>query len=236
MSKLGVSFDVWNTLIVANPEFSKARTRSLATIIGVEPEIAKIAYTDVKKYSDECQERLGICVNHEHLVYALVNKCAELSGRHLADIVGDYHYTSYPEICRNIIDSLHYLFLQHQPKIADGVPEMLLKLMISERATVGIISNTSFVKGFWLDEILRDQIPDVMEYMKFMLWSDQCGFAKPHGFVFNRARYFARSDEIYHVGDNLITDGAAPKHKFDGFIHTANAGETASTVTTFFNL
>jgi FMN phosphatase YigB (HAD superfamily) len=234
--KVGVSFDVWNTLIHANPEFSKARTQALADIIGVDPSIARIAYTEVKKYSDECQERLVVCIDHEHIVYSLVNKCAEIAGRPVADIVGDYYYTSLPKVCREVISSLCTNFIKHPPIVADGVPEMLDNLMRSG-ADVGIISNTSFVKGQWLDEALRMHISDdIMSRLKFMLWSDQCGYAKPHGFMFNRARYYTKADMMYHVGDNVVTDGAAIKHKFDHFIHVEGAAKTAATVNKFFNL
>jgi putative hydrolase of the HAD superfamily len=226
-----MSFDVWNTLILPNPEFGKSRPAVFAKILGVSPEIAKSAYSIVHKQADDVQEQLGVCIQYKQLLWAFVEKCSELSGK---NICSDAEAAGSPYVILELQQAIHDLFVEHPPIVADGISEMFEQL-VNHDVEFGIISNTSFILGTWLHRHLIMSLPAFFgRKIKFTLWSDQHGYSKPHQKMFSMAKCMCGDRNMIHVGDNLVTDGKSSCYGFE-FLHTPSANETAEIVLSKIN-
>lgn len=196
-----VSFDFWNTLAVPNLEFSAARTRVIAEYYGIPEEDAKRIYTSVKNFSDTAAELTGFGTTRENvmkLLNAQMPKDKRLDDENL-------------EILSGVIDDL---FAAFPPTIPERLVH-LVKALRSRGVTVNILSNTNFIRGETLNEVVLE--PEFGEnFFAFQMFSDEWDMAKPSEEFFVSMLRFARraaragegcmTYEVLHIGDNDITD------------------------------
>lgn len=115
----------------------------------------------------------------------------------------------------------------------ESVPQILENLRLrNPHATVGILSNTGFIKGETLRNVLCKLELD--KYFDFQLYSDEIGFSKPNpdffGLMLDRVRDKHVSSvilpsDILHVGDNFKADIEGSRMAgMDGFWVSSEGG------------
>lgn len=188
-----VSLDVWNTLIRANPEFSRERNMYLAAELSLPIDKVNSVYRKVKDTADNMAEEKGECISN----MAIYKRFLLLLGRQ--------HY-SWLKLRRG----LERIFASYPPYV---LPETVtaLQWLQEQGMALSIASNTNFIRG----EVLHNNILNTWGIdWKFQIFSDQLLQAKPHprfwNIVVKRAKTYvdAMPWEILHIGDNKICDGA----------------------------
>lgn len=186
-----VSFDVWNTLISANPEFAKARTQLLADFTDVDFSLAKHEYTKLKQKADNLSERNGLALPTPTLVRILLGSL--LPGEPSQDLI------------RRYIMSMNDLFIEHHPIMPQSVIDLIDEL-VSAGVTVSIGSNSNFISGKVMHPWINQAVG---EKFSFGVYSDLVRVGKPSAAFFGhiidevRARRIeVRNTEILHVGDS----------------------------------
>lgn len=198
-----ISFDVWNTLITANPEYASARSAAIATIAGITKEQAAEAYTTVKKKLDSEAEQF-CCgdVNHAWDTLGLHLGISEEKTRQMQRLCEDLFRVMPPSLNVDLVDQLMYLALNYE---------------------LSIKSNTNFISGAILSEVVGF---DRMPWWSFTHFSDQLYMCKPDIFFFLQTLICSRlddlaTDEVLHFGDSKIFDGKCVDYGFN-FCHIKN--------------
>lgn len=198
-----ISFDVWNTLIAANPKYAAARSVAIASIAGITFEQAKEAYAVVKKQLD---------VEAEQFVCGDVGRAWGVLGIHLgltADQRDNLQVT-----CEN-------LFRAFPPVLNKNLMDQLMYLAIDYE--MSIKSNTNFISGRILSEAVGF---DRMPWWSFTHFSDQHLLCKPDILFFAQTLLQSKLDdlanyEVLHIGDSEIFDGKCVDLGFK-FCHIKN--------------
>lgn len=198
-----LTFDVWNTLIKANPEFSRLRTQLVADSYDIPFEMAKEAYTSVKFFLDTSAEvaRIGMAT---HECWDLLDSTIQRLRRK-----NKMEEISSPSP-KALMFASEEMFRAHQPIFTQDTKDLLLRLK-DRGCSMGIISNTNFIRG----DVLFETLFKPLEVFELALFSDRFGVPKPHGKIFNQMSSYFQDDHgftwkpMVHVGDNLICDYAA---------------------------
>lgn len=191
-----VSLDVWNTLIRANPEFSRERNKYLAAELSLPIDTINFLYREIKDTADSMAEEKGECISN----MAIYKRFLLLLGRQ--------HYN-----WLKLRQGLERVFAKHPPRV---LPETIdaLRWLQEQGVALSIASNTNFIRGEALYNIVLNTWG--IDW-KFQVFSDQLLQAKPHprfwNIVVKRAKTYvgAKPWEILHIGDNKVCDGACSK-------------------------
>lgn len=190
-----LSFDVWNTLIVANPDYSAARTKYLAHRFDVNPNFAACVYTHMKRLADKAAEDFGHQFSTAHMYEVLVKAFDQKAG---------------PEVAIEVRHTLEYLFKEHPP-----IYDLALVQALADRTkgSISILSNTNFITGSLLCETVFDKWQEAGVSFCFKLFSDEYGVAKPStqffGLMKTQVMELYNSNHfnmVTHVGDNERCD------------------------------
>lgn len=198
-----ISFDVWNTLITANPSYAAARSVAIASIAGITFEQAKEAYAVVKKQLD---------AEAEQFVCGDVARAWGVLGIHLG-LTADQR--------DNLQTTCENLFRAFPPILNPDLVDQLMYLAVDHE--MSIKSNTNFISGKLLSEVVGF---DRMPWWSFTHFSDDWWMCKPD-IIFFAATWLEskddslRKDEILHVGDSKIFDGKCVDAGFK-FCHIKN--------------
>ncbi len=185
-----ISFDVWNTLITANPRYAQERTKIIADVANIPLHEADAAYSDAKGFLDSEAENKR-CGN----VYRAWN----ILGQSLR--LKNHDREKMRLACEAA-------FMRHSPHFDIELLDAIMDL--TPNYEVSIKSNTNFISGRVLSEAVGF---DRMPWWAFTHFSDQMGMCKPD------IRFFAETircskipslecSEVLHVGDNPICDGS----------------------------
>lgn len=226
-----ITFDVWNTLIKANLEFSRLRTEAIAAVYELPNDVAKELYTSVKFFLDQSAEIARQCMSTPQC-WELLDAYAQRARRK----------ANMPEkeVCLGTLRShCDDMFRKNPPIFTDDTQELLVRL-VERGHYIGIISNTNFISGALLFNVLFKDM-NVFKETKF---SDLTGVPKPHGTMFTHiklnledwAAFDSGLDEdmespqltAVHVGDNLVCDGRAALFGYD-FQHCLNPDDLVDT-------
>lgn len=133
-----------------------------------------------------------------------IDNIVEESGIHPDRIY--YYKNLFPQLSykqvEEFIEYSNHLFLLYPPNLKCSGTKATIK-QLKENYRVYISSNTVFIYGDTLGKVIYDYFGIIKSNCNF---SDEIGVSKPHGKMFE-----FKTKPIYHVGDNLITDGAAEK-------------------------
>lgn len=187
-----ISFDVWNTLITANPQYTTARNTLIAEYAFTSIENAGRIYTKVKKQLDSDAER-GVCGSSAQ-AWLRLNMELGLPGVSLSRLQKD----CFEE------------FEKHPPILDRNLFAALGELNVS--FDLSIKSNTNFIPGSLL---LKASGLSEAPFM-FAHFSDHYSMCKPDTRFFQlsldeHSMYEVGAHEIVHVGDNLVCDGGCVK-------------------------
>jgi len=199
-----VSFDVWGTLISANPEFAAARTDFLSREFNVGLANVKAAYTKVKQLVDTTAETQGIAYSTDQVFNLLYNELK-------VDLLDIHH--------KFVRATVEQLFIEHPPLILNKTRH-LIDYLAEKRLTLSIGSNSNFISGDVMFPFLQTEFN---EAFSFGVFSDKIDYAKPNAVFFSTVMHELHklynfnwtqtptSDRVLHVGDNYVCDGSGPK-------------------------
>lgn len=184
-----ISLDFWNTIGIPNPRYAEARNSILGEVFNCHPDIASHIYKEVKATVDKTHS--ADCKPLDmRTIYSFLNHSFIMEG---------FKCLEYPNPSLPIRARLEKAFREHPPIILEATKEQLNR--ISKFATLSIGSNTNFIRGAIISEIL----PSVF---KFKLFSDEVGYAKPHCRFWSRILDNVPLSEkvIHHIGDHPVCD------------------------------
>lgn len=206
------SFDLWGTLIKSNPQFKKERARFIfqhynpteLKLVDVE-----IILQDVGLMCHMSNEWTEQCVQPEQM-YAMVFQqmgCVGL-GKHKI---------------RSIMFEINTLFYKYHPTLWDDDTELVLSQLHKEGSTLSILSNTGYMGGAVMREVLRAL--GISHLFKFALFSDELCSSKPSFLAYQRAdaliqnSFTGGKSNVLHVGDSDLCDGrGAIDYGYDSYI------------------
>ena len=194
-----VTFDMWNTLI-QEKHYGNLRVRCLAsalTEVGVTKSYGKIreAYLSTYEYVETVwkEENYRFVSVDERLRHILERLNAELAEEQRLEVLRDFQEYA----------------LSDPPDLAEGARETLGHL--SSRLRMGIICDSGYTPG----RILRKALARhrVLGFFQVTTFSDENGFNKPHGTMFEKTltSLCVEPSEAVHIGDSLLTDIAGAK-------------------------
>lgn len=220
------SFDVWNTLVVSNPEFARQRTEALAEIAKIAPSRAKTMYTLVKKSIDDAAEANGIGLSTDGVLFALKTYLNANGCRFTVEDMMMFK------------QRIFELFNEHPPIVTDSARYMLCQLAhLGPNVTTSIGSNSNFISG----ELMHPYLSKVFGFyhvkLAYGVYSDMLHVSKPHGLFFEEVYKQAYASNgavrhrghVCHVGDNLICDGKSVDFDMQ-FLHIPDVNKLGSLV------
>lgn len=195
-----ISFDLWLTLIRSDPRFKQHRTSLIKSHFDIPLE----------------ERVISDCVKNKDVLFNTIN---EKTGRNLEteemwwlilpQLGIDIAHTD-PALVKDFIAKSKTLFLEYPPQLIDEATGDILKKLRKHDITLSILSNTAFIKGAELRQLL-DNI-GIGQAFDFQVYSDETGYSKPHPEIFqvlfteaNRNRPVEKR-HILHFGDNKIAD------------------------------
>lgn len=188
-----ISFDLWNTLIEKNPDYSVVRNNFIKTYTKLSLEQIKTNILLIKEDITNSMEKFGLTIPNIVMYQMIINKC-KIEG--LSAIA----------LRTKCIE----LFFEHPPILKADVFN-ILELLYNKKYQLFLSSNTLFIEGKWFDEYLK--INNIYNFFEYRLYSDQLGVSKPNAMFFKtlQEKSFSLKSEILHIGDNWITDLKGPQ-------------------------
>lgn len=200
-----ISFDFWNTLATANPAYTKARTDYLQSLTvgtyygprGLSHEDVAMIYTRVKGKFDLMAEKGWISFPTEVPIRYLLNSL-------------DLNWTAgeFSDMCTKVQRRLEGLFLQTPPIILPETKELLSAIQ-ADGYTLSITSNTNFISGWVIQDVLKVNFSDIK--WKMLYFSDNEKYSKPHPAILDLMQYRLGLNQkrILHIGDHPVCDAFA---------------------------
>lgn len=226
-----ITFDVWNTLIVANLEFCRLRTTEIAQAYAIEQSEAKGIYTSVKFFIDQSAEIARQCMT--------TTQCWELLDATVQNFRRKNGESRIEVDLKQLRKCCDDLFVANPPILTQDTKDLLVRLK-AKGHYLGIISNTNFCTG----PLLFNTLFKELNVFKEAAFSDITGRPKPHSTMFTNikrnledwAAFKGGLDEdedapyltAVHVGDNLVCDGRSVLFQYD-FQHCLNPDDLVAT-------
>ena len=225
--KIWISFDVWGTLIKANPSYRPARNKLIAEILFPELVMPDSDWqTLIKKTKDFCDfsnEVLGQQMSWEQSILVAVRDFYPMLSKDvMLTRFNDYRYEDVT------------LVNKYPPLIYSKETQVVLELL-KGKVGMSILCNTGFMDGTLVQKSLK--LAGIHHYFDFEIYSDIKGASKPSKKIFDALfmEHFSRGNgagksKILHVGDNEFSDGGSVEADVD-FLHiNGNSGKTISEI------
>lgn len=200
-----ISFDLWNTLISSNPEFSEQRNYMISKELNIPVDIVNVNYKSIKNFLDlqaEYNSTGNNTIKNWELLIGSLSKYKDIS--RVRSIANKLESTS------------NILFKKHQPYLSTELIKVIREIKGYD-VSIGIISNTNFVSG----HIIREALFDDKGLINIYTFSDQEHVSKPSLSIFRThydqvagmrtvsKNYHNVVDNSLHIGDNEICDGGS---------------------------
>jgi putative hydrolase of the HAD superfamily len=121
------------------------------------------------------------------------------------------HAVSFHDIdLTKLYHEMEQLVFKHLPVIYCANTSAALSRLKEENYTISLLSNTAFIKGSTLREVLKRL--EIHHLFDFQLYSDEVGMSKPNQELFQLMIKTVTSSkdihlkEIIHIGDNIKAD------------------------------
>lgn len=202
-----VTFDLWQTLLLDNPE--RGRIRSQARLEGAREVLAKagqqFSIEDIEEAYRagvrRCQE-----IREAHRDVTFLQQ-VQIFVNHISPrLVEQIPNQTFHEIAQTYSDS----FFEHPPgphpegvRVLQNVQDMGLRM--------GMISNTGMTPGVSFRRFLEEH--GMLGYFDVLTFSDEVGYSKPSCEIFNLTltELGSTPSQAIHVGDHFINDVAAAR-------------------------
>jgi putative hydrolase of the HAD superfamily len=199
------SFDLWMTLIKSNPVYKQERVKFFYNNFnhaGKTLEEVAAIFRRVDLMCNAINEKTGGNIAAEEM-YLMV----------ISDMNNDSNAFEEVDVAA-LYNEMEQLFFKHLPLVyCENTAGVLNGIRMGEGVTVSILSNTAFIKGRTLREVLK--MIELERYFDFQLYSDEAGFSKPDSRIFRlmlntvasaRNEAVLNANEIVHIGDNVAAD------------------------------
>ncbi len=196
------SFDLWLTLIKSNPNFKEKRTlffyEHYNFLKKSLPEVTTI-FRKVDLMCNAINEKTGKSIDSSEMYLMVIS------------IINDYT-SAFDDIDMDYIArKMENLLFEYMPlAYCSETASVLQRLKEKEGNTLNILSNTGFIPGKLLRNVLNHIGIDI--YFDFQMYSDEVGLSKPNKELFElmvdkitKNRGITLSD-IMHIGDNPRAD------------------------------
>jgi len=194
MKLMGITFDLWYTLIYETEEdeakYQEMRLKAIQRGLeeagfSFDSELLKKSFTHLRKYS--------LSVPYEAFLKLIASSLGlSLSGAGLEDVKQRY------------IEEIE----KYEVKLGPGVPDVLEELK-NLGVRIAVVSNTSFPeKPLW--KILGRR--GISQFLDAIVSSSDEGVEKPNPAIFAKAqsRLGIQAERILHVGDSCVEDYLGP--------------------------
>lgn len=193
------SFGLWSTLIRPNPYFKIYFAEYLHDNYNpkgyTKAEIFQFIRT-VDDMGEVVNEKVGRNIDSYELMAMVLYKMGV--NMHNIDLLVMYN-------------EMEEIFFSYPPALWDDNTLFVLLALRDAGATLSILSNTGFIKGYTLDYLLIKM--GIFDLFSFRIYADQTGCPKPSMVMYNllldavASRYENISlRDILHVGDNPVAD------------------------------
>lgn len=193
MQDFTLSLDVWNTLVVYNPDVKHTRLQALRHLTGVDVTTIDRVYTQMKRSADEFAEGGG-CHSQKD-IYTTFIESLGLDSRKVSW-----------EAVRHAVECA---FKKHPPFFQHNLADTLsgFKKRMRDKygcvAHIGIASNNNFISG----EVIYDTVlRHLNTEFAFHVSSVDVGCAKPSNKFIDVVVERSPTKKIIHIGDNPICD------------------------------
>lgn len=216
-----ISFDLWATLIKANPEYKKQRVEFLLqhTTNKTAEDVQRIM-TKIKTDIDSRVEKYGMQFDDIEL-YKLLLSSLDIPETKL-------HVKDYMSFCHSNSVSIPPLLLPYAINA--------LETLKSNNYRMVIASNTLFTSGKLMRVIFMKL--GIRDYFYDCIFSDEVGFSKPHIEFFKQIHQKSHTfcENILHTGDNSVTDMNGARNYGMQIFYAPDGFSTEKNVTDLLNV
>jgi putative hydrolase of the HAD superfamily len=196
------SFDLWLTLLRSNPLFKQQRAAYFHEHFNrLNKSLREVedAFRSIDIMCNAINERTGKNIDADEMYLAVISQINNNTFP-LRDVDTDVLYNRMQE-----------LLFEHMPVLySEETREVLEAVRDNKEYTASILSNTGFIRGHTLRQVLKHL--DIDNYFEFQLYSDEEGMSKPNPDFFRKmmsevsVRRGLRPGDIIHIGDNPHAD------------------------------
>jgi putative hydrolase of the HAD superfamily len=197
-----LTFDFWNTMVVARANGSRRQAQRQAHLEGV-----------VRAYQPACtSEEVATALNVavQQFQHVWKEKRCTLSTSDLVHNVWSLLDVQIDETRHaETVNVFEEGLLYGPPAFVEGLPDALA--WAAQRYRLGLISDTMFSPGRVIRRLLQEH--DLLRYFDAFVFSDEVGYAKPDVRAFEQAAAAldARPGQLAHIGDLRRTDVAGAR-------------------------
>lgn len=196
------SFDLWLTLIKSNPSYKKQRSRYFFDHYNqANKPLAEVeaVFRQVDLMCNAINEKTGKNIDADELCLMVIS------------LMNDNQFPLHEVDINALCAEMDQLVFEHLPVLySDNTASTLAYIKDDLGSSVSLLSNTGFIKGETLRQVLKEL--DIDQYIDFQLYSDEAGMSKPNPDFFKLMidRVFELKNvqltDIIHIGDNPKAD------------------------------
>ena len=197
------SFDLWLTLIKSNPQFKIQRVKIFHQQFNpLKKSIEDITalFRQVDIMCNNINEKTGKNIDADEMYLMVISMISNFL-IDLSEIDSDSLYIQMEQL---LFENIPVLY-------SDETISVLAHLREQQTSTLSILSNTGFIRGSSLREVLKRI--GLYDLFDFQLYSDEAGMSKPNLEFFNlmlnevsKLHSNCAADDIIHIGDNRKAD------------------------------
>lgn len=202
------SFDLWLTLIRSNPAFKQERTKYFHQHYNYAhksiDEVAT-AFRQVDLMCNTINEKTGKNIDADEMYLMVLS------------IMNNYQLPLHDIDVDALFKDMDRLLFNYIPVVYCSQTIAALDQLKQQGCTINLLSNTGFIKGSQLRQIL--QLLGLSKYLNFQLYSDEAGLSKPNTKFFKQmldGAFLLHQDmgpeQIIHIGDNMKADIEGAHH------------------------
>ncbi|WP_316800758.1 HAD family hydrolase [Pedobacter frigidisoli] len=198
------SFDLWLTLIKSNPSFKHERSRYFFEKFNNKNKTIEEVSSIVRQVDlmvNAMNEKTGKNVDAEEMHLIVIS------------MINDYSFSFSDINLEEIYTDIEALFFEFTPMLyCENCLPVLAKIQESQSSTVNILSNTGFIRGHTLRQVIQQL--GIAPFIDFQIYSDEVRMSKPSKSFFQlmlngicREKHpDLHLADVVHVGDNPVAD------------------------------
>ena len=209
MGLRGISFDLWDTLVVDDSDELVRAERGLRSkhderrwlVWQAAQTCREISLADVSAAVDAVEAEFRRVWHEEHINWP----CRERLERMMAAL----NLRPQPDVFEHLLTETAHMEVRIPPRLIEGCEAALEALCQDYR--LGITSDAIVTPGLQLREIMKNH--GIFRYFSHFSFSDEVGHSKPHRSMFEAtaAGLGVALSEMVHIGDREHNDVLGPK-------------------------
>lgn len=219
-----LSFDIWNTLLRGNKEFTRPRLALIFELLGFpewDAEQLRVAYLDTSDYFDDLSEETGLdygMPDRLRRMYILLGIEQSVPGR-------DALAAIQRQVGRLRVDD------RFMPPLTEpDLVETLTRLRDSGYR-LGLLSNTGMDDRYVMQPVLEKL--GIWQLCDAAIFSSEDGRAKPSPelFLHMAEKFDAKPGHVLHIGDNTNADYRAREAGLEAVVYAPKGSATHPFIT-----